>query len=792
MEGRSIPKMSKLDGADEQPAFSLRGLAATARRQALWIGGAAALVAAFTIAFTLRQKPVYEARATLRLAEQPGQSNPADLLTALSAPSTIETEIEILRSRTVAEDVVDSLGLNVFVVDPKGLWPSALFRALQGSRGAVPGIYLVRRDTVGFSVTAPDGREIHGSYGTPVVAGRMQIEPLPPRMSESGESRIELSVGPAGAAAEGLRQGLRVSRPQANAGIVSVTYQSTVPVLASAVVNAVAQSYIAHRNQIQKQQARTAVSFLRGQVQTIGAELRQAESALERFRRARFVIDPEAQAGEQVRRLAELRAQREELSAERSELRDLLTRTRQPTESAADWAAFVGAPALIKNQAIASIVQQLSTMEAERARLLTWRTAADPDVLGLERTIALLRTRLDALAASSLQGLDDQARSLDSTLARFDAQLQRVPEVQLQYARLRRQVDLHTQLYTLLQTRLKEAEISEAVEIANIQVVDPAVTPWAPVGGRRLFNVAFGTAVGLLLGVLVALVREGTDTRVRSREEIVRLTELPLLAAIPRIDLANGRRKGKEVAEQIEDRLVIRHSPRSAAAEAYRALRTNIAFSSTSAKRPLKTLVITSPEPQDGKTTTAANLAITLAEQGLRAMLVAADLRRPVLHKVLHTDRAPGLSDVLGGTAPIESVIQAIPLLEHASGTLAFIPAGRAVPNPAELLGSAAMKSLLATLAGRYDAVVLDTPPLSVVTDAAVLGTIADGVVFVARMGATHGEELRRSVEELQGIGARVVGTVLTDVHHAEDRYGYRYGYYDYYDEADGRGGKKK
>jgi capsular exopolysaccharide synthesis family protein len=276
---------------------------------------------------------------------------------------------------------------------------------------------------------------------------------------------------------------------------------------------------------------------------------------------------------------------------------------------------------------------------------------------------------------------------------------------------------------------------------------------------------------------------------------VVRTTALPLLAAIPRIAVHNGRRRHRAPAEQIETRLVIRHSPKSPAAEAYRALRTNVAFAATRRERPLRTMVVTSPEPQDGKTTTAANFAITLAEQGHRVMLVAADLRRPVLHRVLHHDRAPGLTEVLDGAAPLDSVIHRIPLPEHATGSLDFIAAGKPVPNPAERLGAPAMERLLATLAERYDAVVFDTPPLSVVTDAAVLGRVADGVILVARMGATHTESLKRSAEELDGIGVRVVGTVLTDVHHSEDRYGYRYGYDQYYhyyvSDEDGDGGPR-
>jgi capsular exopolysaccharide synthesis family protein len=780
-----------LRSPEELPAFSLLSVLATIRRQWLWMVGSTLVGIALTVFFTLRQRPVYEAHATLQLAEQKSPLQGTDVLAAMSAPSTIETEMEIIRSRSVAEDVVDTLGLRVRIAEPKGEPTHNLFGLLRAARETPPGSYVVERDPAAFSVTTPDGHALASTYDSSIVVNGLEVQALP--LSKMGPRRIVLSVRPRSDAAEDLRGGLRVTRPQQNAGIVSVAYQSTDPALAASLVNDISNAYIARRTETQRQQYRAAVDFLEGQVTTIGGELTVAEGKLEEFRRAHSLIDPEAQATDEVKHLADLRVQREELDAQRSALWDLVRRSRQPAESASDWTAFVGSPALGQNQALTALVVQLSSLEAERARLMTWRTAADPDVTGLLRTIGVLRARLATLATSSLQGLDDQTRLLDQTLARSDARIGKVPEVQLQYARLRRQVDLDTQLYTMLQTRLKESQISEASEIANVQLVDPAVVPASPLAARRVFNLLFGCALALLCGIIVAVARESNDTSVRSREEVVRLTDLPLLATIPRMDL-NGNRK--ELALQIEDRLVIRHSPRSPAAEAYRALRTNVAFATNGSKKHIKTLVVTSPEPMDGKTTTAVNLAITLAEQGLNVILIEADQRRPVLHKVLHTERTPGLSDLLAGMAPLERVARTIPLSDQATGSFTFIPAGHHAPNPAELLGSPAMRELISRLGEQFDQVVIDTPPLCVVTDAAVLGTQADGVLIVARMGATHAEALRQSVEEMRGLGAKIVGTVLTDVNQREDRYGYRYGYYQYYEETgnghEGNGGNGK
>ena len=769
---------------DEVPAISLRGLGAALRRQAVWILVTTLLGVGLTTYVVLRQRPVYEARATLRMPEQQN-AQPTDVLAALSGPSTVETEMEILRSRSVAEGVVDSLGLRVSIAEPRGVPRDSLFGALHITPAAQSGSYVIRRDSTAFSVTTPNGQTAGSPYGLPLDVGGLLLEPLPLSPGQAGPAQITLAVVPTGAAAEAVRGGLRVSRPQANAGIVALAYQSTDPVLAMRVVNGVAQSYIDRRGTTQKETYSAAVNFLKTQVAVIGDQLKLAEDSLERYRRAHGLVDPVAQASDQVQRSADLQVRREELQQQSSALWNLLQRARQPAESVADWTIFAGSPVLAQNQAIGNIVGQLTTLEIERARMLTQRTAAESQVAGLTRIIAGLRGNLTELTRAALQGSEDQISTLNETLDRSNAKLAAVPEVQLQFTRLSRQVTLNNDLYDLLSKRLKESQISEASEVASVGLVDNAVIPTTPLGGRRLFNLLFGVALSFLCGGLVGLARESADTRVRSREELVRLTELPLLASIPRIVLHNGARK--DLARSIEARLVLRHAPRSPASEAYRALRTNVAFAGNGTKRPLKTIVVTSPEPMDGKTTTAVNLAGTLAEQGLRVVLVEADQRRPVLHKVLGVDRTPGLSDLLTGTAAIEQALTLIPVPEHAGGTFAFIPAGHSAPNPAELLGSPAMHELLATLGERFDTVVIDTPPLCVVTDAAVLGSQADGVLMVARMGATHGDALHRSVEEMRGLGARVVGTVLTDVNQREDRYGYRYGYYQYYEE-DGDG----
>jgi len=312
--------------------------------------------------------------------------------------------------------------------------------------------------------------------------------------------------------------------------------------------------------------------------------------------------------------------------------------------------------------------------------------------------------------------------------------------------------------------------------------------------------------LGMMLGVGVAFGREFLDDTVHTREDLEGATGgAPVIGIIPRIrggSSVNGRGKGKgkhpagspmeNGVGALEARLVTGRDPRSPVSEAYRGLRTNITFSNPD--RPPKSLVFTSPLPQDGKSTTASNLAITLTQQGLRVILVDGDLRRGVLNTVFRVTREPGLSNVLAGQNTLAEAIRRVELGE--SGVLRFLPTGALPPNPSELLGSERMSTLLRSLEESFDIVIIDCAPLGVVTDAAILGTKVDGVLLVARASTTEKGALAFATDQLRRVRAPILGTVLNDVDYRRDsryssaygRYGYHYQYY--YGEKDPKAAK--
>ncbi len=313
-----------------------------------------------------------------------------------------------------------------------------------------------------------------------------------------------------------------------------------------------------------------------------------------------------------------------------------------------------------------------------------------------------------------------------------------------------------------------------------------AYTLWAvsePFGPRGLLNLLLGLALGLMAGVGVALIRERLDDTVHTGEDLREASGgVTVMSVVPRIRSERGpggRSAGRRHKTlRVGDHLVAGRDPRSWASEAYRGLSANIM--SSDPDQPPTTLVFTSALPRDGKSTSAANLAITTAQLGRRALLVDADMRHGCLHDVFGLPRYPGLSEILAGENFSNEAIHTIDLAK--SGTLFFLPRGTLRPNPTELLGSARMKGLLKSLKAQFDAVILDCPPLMAVTDAALLGTYADGTLLVARANVTEKGAITHCIEQLRQVGAPVLGMVLNDVDPKRDsRYGEPYGLYEAY-----------
>ncbi len=776
--------------------------------------------------FATRIAPSYEAAATLRIDDR--EPELPGVYKSLSAGSEVETEAEVLRGRVLAEDAVDSLALQLRVLEPTAIPRSRLFTSIRVAAEAEGAVYEFHRVADGrYAVRDRDSDRALGwvrpgdTVRVPGAVFRMELASAA-FMSLVAEVRGHAS------AIEGTASALTVSRPSRDARILRVQYRDTDPQIVSQVPNLVVARFILRRQAGQRDQARTTVEFLQGQIDTVAAQLRIAEDSLRGYREQNRVVDPQAEASGQMSRLMSLQAQRTTLDAERAALAKLLDQVDakakvQRAGEPSPYRQLMAFPTLLQSRAATEVLQALSTVEQERSTLLARRLPTDADVKELTARVGQLQTELRGVVVTYLQSLTNQVASLDAGLAGYQAELGAMPRKELQVARLERKPKLLEELSSILQTRLKEAEIAQAAHDRSVTLVDPAVPPRYPVKSRKLALLVAGLIGGLMVGLASSALKEVRDKTVHTRAHLQTATGFPVLGLIPRIPqrdrsklaliaerlprhmamamlnrggskaayrplytfLSNGSSEAPDardsaataLARSTDETQLTVSDMGSAIAEAYGILQTNIEFSRLN--REVKILLVTSALPGEGKTTSAINLALTLAGRDLKVLLVDADLRRGMVYSALGAPLHPGLSEILEGKATFEDCTRSV--MVGRGRTLTYLTAGRLGGNPSGLLTSYRMRRLLELTAQGYDTIVVDSPPVNVVTDAAVLSTLADGVILIARAGVSEPGALAYALEQLQHVKAPLLGVVLNDVDPKRDAaYGGTYRYHDY------------
>jgi len=329
-----------------------------------------------------------------------------------------------------------------------------------------------------------------------------------------------------------------------------------------------------------------------------------------------------------------------------------------------------------------------------------------------------------------------------------------------------------------------------------IEVVDLALKPTRPVKPRKEVNALMGSLFGLMLGIFLGFALERSDKTVKTENEVKESLNLPIVGVIPRADVqprssaryryrGTEREKAKEIetptarAKSIPIELISRDIPESPASEAYRVLATSLQF--TEIERKLKTLVVTSSVPLEGKTSVAINLAITLASARSRVLLVDADLRSPTIHKIFNLDITPGLTDVLIGLESPAWTVHGVEGVDNFD----LLTSGSSAPNPSELLRSSRMKELISEIQKDYDRVLFDCPPVLGLADAPILSTNVDGVLLVVGANEVDRETIQKAKESLEKVRVPIVGVILNKVGREQSVYG-RY-YYHYYSDESGR-----
>jgi succinoglycan biosynthesis transport protein ExoP len=588
-----------------------------------------------------------------------------------------------------------------------------------------------------------------------------------------------------------------VSRRSREADVMDITVRGRDPEQTRDVTNALVTRFISERQAGRQAASLGTAAFVQDQLGKVSAKLTAAEQQLRRFREAERVVSAPDQASTDVRRASDLEAQRDALLAERVALDRLIQgssgamSTAGRPDSAPSFRELAAFPSLLRNQAVSSLLNSLTQLEDRRAELLSRRKPGDADVMVLTDRASQIEQELRAIALGYRKGLNNQADAIDDILTRSHASMEAIPAKEMRYAQLQREVKGLEQIYQQLQLRLKESEIAGAAMDPSVRLLDLAIMPTSPAKPRRSLILLFAAFAGVGLGLVSALGRELADGSVRTRNDALELLGVPVLGVVPRLGpVRRGPRAAYDRARRVlAPRADVRQmrkalpSPRDTeragiAADAYERLHSNLLFAT--ADGPHRVIMFTSALPRDGKTTNAVNFALTLARRGLRVVVVDGDLRRGRVHSMFHGMRAPGLSELLSGTATLAGCTRTVEV--EGVNRLDYIASGEIPRSPTELLDSDRVRDLLRELADRYDRVILDSPPLNVVTDATLLGARADTVVMVTRAGVTPAEALAYAGEQARVARLPLAGTVLNDIDFDRDVYydssykWYRYG----------------
>lgn len=553
--------------------------------------------------------------------------------------------------------------------------------------------------------------------------------------------------------------------------LVTITAKHTVPETAQAIANTLAETYIEQDRMSRLQAGRDAVKWLSVQLADLKKKLRDSEEAFQTFKEQEGIVTLEDSRSEDMVERSEFSTSYITARSSRLEIEAIIDELGNEDGAEAEIPI-----ALLNSPTLQELGKQLSLFQTELAEKRKIFKETFPDVINLKDRIQLtqrnvmteLRRQRDFLKAQEDSFLTQQNAGRSAAIS--------LSKRELEYMSLEREVSTNREMYNALLRKVSELSLAGDTDLNNIRIVEPAKLPLAPSSNRAL-TLALGAFLGAFLGVGFAFFLKYLENTIGTPDDIEQHLELPVLGVVPEI---------KEAKVSKYPILMLQQSPKSAPSEAYRSIRTNILLSRFSASDPegieagslsrkSVVLVVTSTGPKEGKSITAANLAMAMAQAGQKVLLVDADLRRPMQHRVFDMERSRGLSSVLAGELTLDEVI-----IETDVPNLSVILSGSVPENPSEILGSVQMNELIEDVRERYDIVLFDSAPILGMTDTAVLASEADGVVMVIKAGQAPRKALQMAMAQLGKVGAHILGTILNDVDVRRDRY-YDYYYYYYY-----------
>jgi capsular exopolysaccharide synthesis family protein len=688
------------------------------------------------------QTPYYKATVTLLIEKQ--EPEIVDIKEVLN-PDTktgdyYETQYKLLTSRSIAEKVVDALGLD---------------KRSPSSKKEDPLIKWIIKTLIRLPRTSLQGLKglIKNALG--VEEGKGYRKPYRLRVIEKVQKSIEVE-------------------PVPDTRLVKVSVWSDNPVAAAKMVNTLAEVYIQNNLEIRLNAARQAVSWLSKEEARLRKEVEEAELALQNFKEERKIVGLEEKANIVVQKLAELNSKYTEARTQRLEMETRINELKKLSNKSFSKESF---PDVINNPLIKALKEDYVKLETEYSRLSRLYKPKHPKMVQLRSQKRELSARINTEVQKIINSIYAEynvllarEKALKEALEEQKKEALQLNRDEITYGALKREVDSKKQLYDIISSRLKETNITKGLETNNIKVIDEAVIPTRPEIPKTKRNIFLGLILGLALGFGFAFLSEHLDDRLKNPDDVERLLGLTFLGFIPAYKETNSINK---------QRLTLLDDLEPAFADSYGNLMVFIQFFANS--KGLRTLLVTSAMPGEGKSTTVSNLAISFAKIGKRVFLIDADLRRPTINEIFEVDNSIGLSEVLKGLQHWSSAIK-----DTTIENLKIMPSGAVPRNSTELIGSQKMKDLIREVKDNFDIVLIDSPITVSTPDTPILASLTDGVLLVYSPSQCPGGMLKQAKKLLTNSKANLVGVAFNKVNIKKEGYYYhQYYYYDYRSEKE-------
>ncbi|MGI8654636.1 MAG: GumC family protein [Pyrinomonadaceae bacterium] len=758
LTGGGIPQSKQYGSSSIEPTHLREYLSVVLKRK--WLILTLVLVVTTLVMIqTYRAPNIYQATTQIQI-EPKAQSvlTQGIVINAQNDPAYWNTKLKMLENPALARQVILTLDLQ----NNPAFWEGQSQTTITSSLRRI-----FARDKKPAAIVSPAA-----SSGVPVVSGsEIESQQLSPEVLAGLEPYEDT-----------LAANLKVE-PEVGTSLVNLHYQHTDPLLAQKIVNTMADIFVYNNFEHETNGADKSSQLLAKEIAELQYKIKEAEGQRLNYAKSNNLPLTDQPGGN-------LPAERlTKLSGQLLDAEGITKNARARYESAANDPNPNAVPEVLENKRTQELRAKMDDLRAKRADLLVTYTAAWPGVKRIDEQIKQIESSMNQAPReiiSSLKSNYESALAKENSIRRDFNQAKnetsQQSQAQIQLGVIKQDLETNKQYYNTLIQRYRELIITKNDKPNNVSVANYSRLPREPIGPPRARNILIALLLSLAGGIGLAFLLDYLDDTLKSVDDIDRYIHLPTLALIPasRSERLHLRGRSSAVGGDGNEStaLALINDVRSPIAEAYRHLRTSLLLSS--AGQPPRSILVTSSQPSEGKTTTAVNTAVMLAQTGVEVAIVDCDLRRPRLHAHFGTGNAQGVTNYLSGESNLDALLQSYDKLPN----LKLLTSGPVPPNPAELLGSDEMRKMLNHLTERFTHVIIDSPPTISFTDASILSTMVDGVVLVVHGGRSSRAVVRRARQQLLDIGAHIFGIVLNNVKLESQDYYYG-GYYSSYYSSD-------